>query len=455
MKGKFFIVVVFFNVILFPCFSNDSAKEKQSIIYNFPIYNGSINMMTMEQSDEIFSSTYQLTSRIYFDTLAPLNTSFWRQNAIFFPYFLFDFLILEPFTHEEAHRAILTNKGIGSISQPFMKPVKVYGLFLGGAAYVKGVNDDTLKHLRDTDLPSFIRLHTAGIESDYILAKKAFTTMALNIDYVSDYKAKAYFGPAKGKESDWYINNIEYISRTANTWFYLYGGLSPSKLELEEEDDELERDIVGDDVYGAIHHLFQPKAKYQRYIDYNELTEEERAFAKRVGWRSFLDLPIISPLWLGKNYFNIGQNHTLSFNTGYALAPFGDFIDENIYYSYLGFNSPLRFSFYARQYENRSHWFPAFGIQLVQYSPLNWLVINAESHFWIQPENLDFNTNKGEPGGAVKAEIIIIPEVKKHTNLIDNLGISIGLMYKTKGYLPEIESHNSLWRAKVGIVFKK
>ena len=157
-------------MILSHCYSNEPSKEKQSIIYSFPIYNGSINMMTMEQSDEIFSSTYQLASRIYFDTLAPLNTSFWKQNAIFSPFFLFDFIILEPFTHEEAHRAILTNKGIGSISQPFMKPVKVHGLYIGGAAYVKGVSDDTLKNLRDTDLPSFIRLHTAGIESDYILA---------------------------------------------------------------------------------------------------------------------------------------------------------------------------------------------------------------------------------------------------------------------------------------------
>ncbi len=174
-----------------------------------------------------------------------------------------------------------------------------------------------------------------------------------------------------------------------------------------------------------------------------------------MGWRSFLDLPIISPLWLGKNYLNIGQNHTISFNTGYALAPFGDFIDENIYYSYLGFNSPLRFSIYARQYENRSHWFPAFGIQLVQYSPLEWLVINAETHFWMQPENLDFNTNKSEPGGAAEIEIMIVPEVKEHTNLIENFGISIGFMYKTKGYLPEIESHDSGWRAKIGIVFKK
>lgn len=455
MKKRFFVIIIFSLQILHNCFSNELKREKNPIIYNFPIYNGSLNMMTMEQSDEIFSSSYQFISRLYLDTLAPLNTNYWKQIEIFIPYFLFDYMILEPFTHEEGHRAILTHKGIGSISQPFMKPVKVNGFFLGGAAYVKGVSNNTLRNLRDTDLPSFIRLHVAGIESDYVLSKKAYSLMALNLDYESEYKFKNYLRLGKGKAVNWYINSAEYISRVTNIWFYLYSGLSPSSIKLDEETDELERDIVGDDVYGTIHHLFQPEAEYQRYIDYVELTEEERVFAKRVGWRSFLNLPLISPIWFGNYNFNIGQNHIFSFNTGYALAPFGDFIDENIYYSYRGFDNQLNFTFYARQYENRSHWFPAFGVQLVQYSPFDWLVINAETHFWMQPKDLDFNTSKGEPGGAVKMEVMIIPYLPKRSELIADFGYSIGVLYKTKGFLPEIESHDSVLRAKFGIVFRK
>ena len=34
-------------------------------------------------------------------------------------------------------------------------------------AKVTGVTDTTLKNLRDTNLPSYIRLHTAGLESDF------------------------------------------------------------------------------------------------------------------------------------------------------------------------------------------------------------------------------------------------------------------------------------------------
>ena len=60
-----------------------------------------------------------------------------------------------------------------------------------GAAYVKGVTDQTLQNIRDDDLPTFIRLHTGGLESDYMLTKRVealgsfeqddFRTISLNI----------------------------------------------------------------------------------------------------------------------------------------------------------------------------------------------------------------------------------------------------------------------------------
>jgi hypothetical protein len=70
-----------------------------------------------------------------------------------------------PLTHEEGHRSILTSLGIGSISKPYFNS--------DGAAYVTGVTDATLSNLRDSSLPDYIRLHTAGLESDYCLNKRA------------------------------------------------------------------------------------------------------------------------------------------------------------------------------------------------------------------------------------------------------------------------------------------
>jgi len=63
-------------------------------------------------------------------------------------------------SHEEGHRSVLTELNIGSISQPFS--------FDKGLLYVKGVSDETLINLRRNNLPDYVHLHTAGLESDYM-----------------------------------------------------------------------------------------------------------------------------------------------------------------------------------------------------------------------------------------------------------------------------------------------
>jgi len=149
-------------------------------------------------------------------------------------------------THEEWHRSILTNQGIGSISQPFFN--------LKGAAYVRGVTDNTLKGFRNNDLTSFIRMYTAGIESDYMMARRSEQLAACNMDTVSilypdfimrvlmtsGYEELAVFYEGAEKRmnfSDIFIQNIQ------------------------KEDDELERDIVGMNTFGAIHWIFYPDAE--------------------------------------------------------------------------------------------------------------------------------------------------------------------------------------------------
>ena len=72
----------------------------------------------------------------------------------------------------------------------------------------------------------------------------------------------------------------------------------------------------------------------------------------------------------------------------------------------------------------------------------------------MEPEKLDFNTSKSEPGGAVELELMFIPHFE-NANVLGDLGYSLGFMYKTKGFLPEIESHDSMWRVKCGLVLRK
>ena len=174
MKVKsVFCALVLFGLLLSPCFSQESnLLSTQDQInaprdYSFNIFDGTSSNYTMQQFMDNYISAYRLSYRAL-DDFFPVdkekgrslqhysNVSYWLKwlSPMFFI----------PLTHEEAHRSILTAQGIGSISQPWPN--------IHGVCYVKGVGNATLQNLRDTQLPVFIRLHTAGIESDYEIIRK-------------------------------------------------------------------------------------------------------------------------------------------------------------------------------------------------------------------------------------------------------------------------------------------
>ena len=127
-----------------------SKTEKE---YSFIIVDSPARLYTMRQFNENYLSTYRIGISAL-NTVVPKKTSAIIQAGL-------TGLLLMPLTHEEGHRSILTNEKIGSVSQPYFNKDL--------AAYVKGVRDQELIQLRDTKLPVYIRLHTAGLESDYAL----------------------------------------------------------------------------------------------------------------------------------------------------------------------------------------------------------------------------------------------------------------------------------------------
>lgn len=434
---KKFIILILLTLFSTSLFSEDKNitnkfGSAQIQILNFPIYAGSIDCIPMKQALDLYSSSYKLFTKAYFKAF-PLDENKLKNFLIIFPPALLTTLFFTPLTHEEAHRSILTNKKIGSISQPFFNK--------NLAAYVKGVKDYELIGLRDTDFSSFIRLHTAGIESDYCLMQTDFENLVFN---------------GQNNIDGFLEDGIDYIGRFSSIFSYLF--ILPniffidSEKFLTEETDELKRDIVGHDVYGMIHHLYNPHAEYHRYWDPCDFSKEELSFAKRIGFLNLFNIPLISPILFNKFHFSIGEYHIISFNTGYALAPFGDFIDERFYYGYYGGISPVRISLYIREYGNKERFFPAFGIKLIQYSFFDWLTINIEGHFWIQPENLDFNTKKGRPGGAFSSTLMFIPQDQEL--IFGKFGLYLEFLIKSKGFLPEIESHDFYWQLTTGISFK-
>jgi len=362
--------------------------------YSFILQDMPSRLFTIRQINQNFFSGYRLFAR---------EMNRWTDKELIsgpVQLGLMAFFFL-PFTHEEGHCAILTSHNIGSVCKPFF-------LSRGGSA-VTGVSNATLQNLRDTDLPEFIRLHTAGLESDYMMTKRMEECGSFDQDAFRNFKWEY-----------WY-------TKFAILQYYMLG-LFHYDLNESEEKNELDRDIVGLDTYGAIRHLFRPTMPFYRYTRYEDLTGEERKFLRRTEYRSFLNLA--NPLIVGIKHFPVSGSFVANFGLGYTMAPFGDFIDETIW---IKGNKGTNLTFYARQFQNKNYWFPGLGVALVGYCPVKKLSMDIRTHFWQQPRDYDFNTNHSFTGGAFETDFRWYLFTKNKTAI----GIDTGFIYKTKGFLPE------------------
>ena len=399
--------------------------------YSFIVFPGTLQLFTMEQMDVSYHSASRLINRGMERVLD--DVYIWKIPVSSLVNYTWPSLV-HAITHEEGHRSILTNQGIGAISQPFFNA--------HGEASVNGVTDSTLSSFRERDTVSFVRMFTAGIESDYLLARRGERMAAFGLESVSilhpDFVTRmvSVFG----------YFEIPALYMAADDGLGLYQKFA-SLYTMAEEENELERDICGIDVFGAVHWLFSPDAAYKRYVQWDDLSAEEKDFLfYRVSTRGFLNL--VSPFIAAVPYFSIGDHIKLMGSMGYALAPFGDFIDENVYFSY----DDLHFAAYVREYENYDTWFPAFGIGMYDFKPVDWLSFSLETHFWLQPENLDFYARTGVPGGAAKLTMeVFLPQWQDARMQV---GLFTSVMYKTAGFLPEVESHDDGFQITFGLSFR-
>jgi hypothetical protein len=387
-----------FLILLFPFFSSFAQEDtaKQEVDYSFIIMDSPAQLATMRQTNQDYLSAYRLFARgLYSATKHDMVADLIQIG--------FQSIFFLPLTHEEGHRSILTVNNIGSISQPYFNQY--------GAAYVKGVTDETLQNLRDNDLPTYIRLHAGGLESDYMITHRIESIASFEQDIFKHYR--------------W-----EYWIRKLGILQYYVTGLFGYEVGLKEEKNELERDIVGYDTYGAAKNLFRPDIDFYRYTEYKDLTSEEKDYVNRMGYRSLLNL--LNPIIIGKTNFKITRSLKINAGMGYTMAPFGDFIDENVWVKYRQIN----FHAYVRQFQNRDNWFHGFGLGLYNYNIYKDLHASISGHFWNQPKEYDFSTNESFDGGAVDVDLKYFFASKRDIRL-KGFSVDLGIVYKTKGFLPE------------------
>ena len=236
--------------------------------------------------------------------------------------------------------------------------------------------------------------------------------------------------------------------RKMGTTLYYLSNLMQSKIGIREADepDELKRDIVGHDLYGMIRHLHRPTMDFYRYTEWDNLTSEEQKYAKRMGYMSLLNF--INPNLYLKRKFVINDNLDGNFSVNYSLAPFGDFVEQNVY---LNVNKYFKVNPYLRQFFNKNHTFFGGGIGLQNYELYNKkILLNCNVDFWNQPKNLDFTTKNSEFGYGIKSNCAF--QFSQWNQEEKSAYVNVGLFYKTKGFLPEAPSLNNDFNFTIGFV---
>jgi hypothetical protein len=409
MKIRILITIIFYSITGHTQVKKDSLHKT----YEFNIYDGS-ESFTMHQFSKNYLSSYRIFSRTI-DELIPNKKV--KMIVKFSAISLFGL----PYTHEEGHRSVLTSKGIGSISQPFFGS--------NGAAYVKGVKDIELINLRNTDLPNYARLHSAGLESDYMIASKVEEFVAF-------------------EEESYEVLKEEYLLRKMGLMTYHLTTLIPSLMpELAEEDNELKRDIVGHDIWGFVRHLHRPSMPFFRYTDFEDLTNAEKKYAKGLAWKSFSNL--LSPMLFGKTNFHLNTNLKGNFSIGHSLSPFGDYFEQIFY---LFYKNKHKIIFYLREFMNRDKTFFASGVKLHNYKWSKKVATSFGLDVWNQPENLSFTTTNNKLGGNIYLKLNHFTYQNKN-NFIKGIGLFTEVFYKTDGFLPEFASLENDFGLRFGLSF--
>ncbi len=358
------LMLIFIFAVL-PVYGQGKVKgiDTLSKEYPFIVIDSPSSFFTMKQFNQNYLSLYRIS-------VNELNKTFSTKTSLLVQIGLS--LITMPLTHEEGHRSVLTVNNIGSVSRPFFDKTLT--------AIVKGVSHQSLIDLRNNDLPSYIRLHTAGLESDYHLLLSEASLL--------NWSKEGYD-----------VLRVEYLMRKISLVSYYFTGALGEDIKIKEPEDELKRNIVGHGIYGAIRHLHRPDMPFYRYTRTKDLTNEEKRYAKRVGWLSLLNL--VDPLIFGKDGWELKGGYKVNGGLGYGMGPFGEFLDEHIWLKGSCFNTYT----YFRQYKNKEKWFPAMGITIDDLYLGRRVKSIFALHGWSQPKGLDFNTSSARWGGGVDGKL--------------------------------------------------
>jgi len=383
-------------------FANPSMQQSISIsssyynVLNFAMSKFKIKFLKNQLLNNLLESTV-LTSVILFSTYMPLS---------------------DAWLHEEFHRAVLTKNYTKSYNQVNDFP------FFSELISVNKVTDEDLIRFKKNNPQDFVRLHSAGIEGEYVMVDN------LNARNFFYNQQQAYFA----YNLLWTFNSAYYV------WICHTKEAENITTEVNIQDGtnvEI-RDFTGLDFLAWTYDLHRPYEDYtvrgihqsgiglDRYIKPSDLTSEELNYLELQGYLQFLNF--LNPMLIGiyrlpinikgnKYFYNVFVHHLLN--------SFGYDISLNTYFQ----STKLNIISGLHLYQNQNLILPGVNFEVIDYDIKikNYkLRTSLKSAIWLQPENLMFTDVKSNFGGLISFKTKF--GKKKFFPFIE-------LSYKTKGWV--------------------
>ncbi len=365
------------------------------------------------QNLSAFNETYNSANRFLFYKLANLTIETALAAGMQTVYTLY---FAVPFQSVESERRILFKNGIDARYNPM--PVNRYF-----SSFCKGVSNNQLINLKQSNFQDYLRLHTVGIECNYASIKDIED--GLFVHYQGDREQRDEF-------SRYFYIDL-FMRRLMMMAPVLTAGIN-STIPLGV--DEARQPLFANRIPNYIHNLLNPSDSLNRNISPNDLNSNEKRHLRRMRWLNIQNL--ISPLTLGISPFKIGDEFSFTFSLGYLPSILGDCFSQNLWFKMN--NSAYRLSF--NEYKSATTTGYDIGFRIIDANFLKSGSVSTEVNYWKQPFNLAYYSTSNLEGFSVSQQI-------KYK--MGKTALLLGYRFKTKGYLELSESTGADFSVNFGL----
>jgi hypothetical protein len=323
--------------------------------------------------------------------------------------------------HEEYHRAVLGNQGVGSFDDIYRMNL------LAGTVAVSHVEDEDLIRFKATRPADYVRAAAAGIEGENVLI------MSLE-------KNRFFKGSRANHVAMYWLTKL-------NSYFYVASGTTSEADSLTDEMNAQDganvaaRDWVGHDFTAWVYDLHRADEAYQargihpsgvgidRYVRTSKLTAGERSFLEREGKLQLINM--LDPNLLGidgvtlRNPWN-GGDVRFNANASHYLTSFGHSIDVNLFVKQASTNLLVS----MHRYTNGARSFPGVEAQVIDIPVfVAGLALEASPRLalWMQPNAQAFRTSDSRTGG--------LASLRLRNVTTSRIGTFVELEAKTEGWV--------------------